>query len=526
MVMLKVLQQYYSATGDKRVIDCMTKYFRYQLNALPSKPLNHWTFWGAERGGDNLAMVYWLYNITGGKFLLELGDLIYRQTVDWASIFGLRTDDLYRQFSRHTVNVAHGFKTPAIYYQRTGDRSLIEDLHRGEKTIRTTIGYPTGLWAGDELLRYGNPSLGSELCTAVEMLYSLENVLQITGEPHWADYIERVAYNVLPTQVDDNCTMRQYYQQLNQIEVSKQQREFSTPQYGGSAQLFGLLTGFPCCTSNLHQGWPKLTQNLWYATPDNGLAAMIYAPSSVECEVGGRRVKIAERTNYPFEESVIFEISVENRGAHTFPLHLRVPEWSKSVRLSVNGNSVVIEPQNGVVVVNNKWRTGDVVKIEFDAEIAVSYWYDCGVAVERGPLLYALKMEEKWVHHDVEPSEQRLLGKEYYEVYSSSPWNWGFVKKELNEDKLSQTFTFERKDDVADYPWNLESAPMSIKARVYEMTNWKKYNGSIGPINYRMTATHAEDIAVEESIVELIPYGCTTLRIALFPTRANPVMAK
>lgn len=66
--MLKVLQQYYSATGDKRVIDCLTNYFKYQLKTLPQKPLGHWTFWGEQRGGDNLMIVYWLYNITGDAF--------------------------------------------------------------------------------------------------------------------------------------------------------------------------------------------------------------------------------------------------------------------------------------------------------------------------------------------------------------------------------------------------------------------------------------------------------------------------
>ncbi len=45
IVMLKVLKQYYSATGDKRVLDLMTRYFRYQLRELPSRPLDHWTFW-------------------------------------------------------------------------------------------------------------------------------------------------------------------------------------------------------------------------------------------------------------------------------------------------------------------------------------------------------------------------------------------------------------------------------------------------------------------------------------------------
>ena len=39
MVVLKVLKQYYSATGDKRVITFLTNYFHYQLRTLPYTPL-------------------------------------------------------------------------------------------------------------------------------------------------------------------------------------------------------------------------------------------------------------------------------------------------------------------------------------------------------------------------------------------------------------------------------------------------------------------------------------------------------
>ncbi len=52
----------------------MTKYFNYQLKELPNHPLGNWTFWGGEqRGGDNLMMVYWLYNITGDPFFTRIG---------------------------------------------------------------------------------------------------------------------------------------------------------------------------------------------------------------------------------------------------------------------------------------------------------------------------------------------------------------------------------------------------------------------------------------------------------------------
>ncbi|MCK7557580.1 glycoside hydrolase family 127 protein [Chitinophaga sedimenti] len=117
MVMLKVLKQYYSATGDQRVIKLMTNYFRYQLKELPGKPLDNWTFWAKYRGGDNLMLVYWLYNITGDEFLLELGDLLHKQTFDYTTAF-LDRKLLATQGSIHCVNLAQGFKEPMIYYQR------------------------------------------------------------------------------------------------------------------------------------------------------------------------------------------------------------------------------------------------------------------------------------------------------------------------------------------------------------------------------------------------------------------------
>jgi len=87
MVMLKVLQQYFTATRDKRVITALTNYFSYQLKELPETPLDNWTFWADRRGGDNLQVVYWLYNITGDEFLLELSELIAEQTFPWTDVF-------------------------------------------------------------------------------------------------------------------------------------------------------------------------------------------------------------------------------------------------------------------------------------------------------------------------------------------------------------------------------------------------------------------------------------------------------
>lgn len=518
MVMLKIMQQYYTATNDARVIGFLTNYFKYQLAELPKNPLGKWTFWGEQRGGDNLMVVYWLYNITGDKFLLDLGELIHKQTFNWTDIF-LNQDHLSRQHSLHCVNLAQGFKEPIVYYQQNKDPKQIQATKKAVRDIHNTIGLPTGLWGGDELLRFGKPTAGSELCTAVEMMYSLEEMLEITGDIQWADYLERVTYNALPTQVTDDYSGRQYYQQTNQVAVTRDWREFSTP-HEDTDILFGELTGYPCCTSNLHQGWPKFVQNLWYATADNGIAALVYAPSQVSAKVAnGITVNIKEETDYPFEEAIRFNISFADKKVKQafFPFHIRIPAWCKNPVVKLNGEPVTIDTYPGTVArVNHEWKNGDVLSVELPMEVAVSRWYDNSAVVERGPLVYALKMNEKWEKKTFENEKAGEYGKWYYEVTSDSPWNYALLHRSFSPEQIKTSFTVEKSSAVPIYPWNVENAPIRIKTKAKRVNNWTLVRGSAGPVPF--FTQQGNDVGEEETI-ELIPYGCTTLRITEFPVR-------
>ena len=286
MVMLKVLQQYYSATQDKRVVKLMTDYFRYQLHELPKAPLDHWTFWARYRAGDNLQAVYWLYRITGDRFLLDLADLLHKQTFDYTHAF-LNTFLLQMPGAIHGVNLAEGMKEPAVYYQQHPEARYLAATDKGLADLDRYNGMPYGLFGADESIHGDDPTQGSELCTAVEMLYTLESLVKITGKVDYADRLEKIAFNALPAQVDSDFIGRQYFQQANQVEVTKHYRNFDV-NHAGTDVCYGLFTGYTCCTANMHQGWPKFTQNLWYATPDEGLAAMVYAPCSVRTVVKGQ----------------------------------------------------------------------------------------------------------------------------------------------------------------------------------------------------------------------------------------------
>ncbi|WP_455584025.1 beta-L-arabinofuranosidase domain-containing protein [Bacteroides sp.] len=506
MVVLKILQQYYMATGDERVITTLTNYFRYQLKELPKTPLNHWTFWAQERGGDNLQVILWLYNITGEHFLLDLAELLNAQTIDWAA--RMNSPAFLRPWSTHCVNIAQGIKQPVIYGQLHELDKAVADVKRGLGILRNTYGLAHGLWGADEWLHNANPTQGSELCTIAEMMFSLESMVEITGDVDFADYLEKLAFNPLPSQVTDDYGARQYFQQANQIEVSDNARNFNVS-YQGKAQLFGVLTGYPCCTANMHQAWPKFVQNLWYATSNGGLAALMYAASTVHTTIGdGTEVMISETTDYPFDERIRFTVSLKNKKKNVrFPLYFRMPGWCEQPKVLINGVCQSDIESHEIVCLDREWKDNDRIELEFPMHISVERGYENSAWIERGPLVYALKMNEKW-----EKKNPESVSEFYYEVTSDSPWNYALLEQHVYHPEKG--FEVEKNKSTFVYPWNPESCPVRLKTEGTRIEEWKEYNHSAGPLPfspyYQMETIHPEEII-------LIPYGCTTLRISQFP---------
>ena len=514
MVMLKIMQQYYSATRDERVIDFMTKYFRYQLATLPPTPLGNWTFWAEFRACDNLQAVYWFYNITGEAFLLDLGNLLHEQSFNFIDMF-LNRDHLTRFNSIHCVNLAQGLKEPVIYYQQKPEKSYIDAVKKGLADIRKYNGQPQGMFGGDEGLHGNNPTQGSELCSAVELMYSLEKMMEITGDLTFTDHLERIAFNALPTQITDDFMNKQYFQQANQIMITRHPHNFYEDAHHAATDIiYGTRTGYPCCFSNMHQAWPKFTQSLWYATPDKGIAALAYSPSEVVAQVGdGHGISIIEDTYYPMDDKIRFTIRLSNSVKEvTFPFHLRIPEWCKGAAVTINGITDSINGGSDMAILHRPWKDGDQVILSLPMKVESSRWYENSVAIERGPLVYALKMEERWMKKEFVGKERNQFGFDYYEVSSPTKWNYGILSATIEDLEKNSQVTIDPDKQSCDYFWNVRNAPIQIKLKAKEMTSWRIYNEMTGPLPFSTSKSEQP----EEEIV-LVPYGCTTLRISEFP---------
>lgn len=518
MVMLKVLQQYYLATNDSRVISFMTNYFQYQLKTLQNCTIGKWTEWAQSRGADNTLMVQWLYGITNDKSLLQLADVIYKQTFPWSKWLGGRDWAInaatYQNdkdwMTRHGVNVGMALKDPAVNYQRTRDAKYLNDLKIGFNDLMTLHGLPMGIFSADEDLHGNDPTQGTELCAIVEAQYSLEQIVAITGDVSYMDALERMTFNALPSQTTDDYNSKQYFQIANQVQVSRGVFNFSLPFDRSMNNVYGMRSGYTCCLANMHQGWTKFASHLWYGAPGNGLAALAYSPNQITAKVGkdNTDVTINEITNYPFEDLIRFEIATKKQAA--FPLQLRIPVWCKNPSVTLNGQPLSHERKGQIVIINRTWKNGDKLVLQLPMEVTTSNWGRNSRAIERGPLVYALKLEEQWQMGNEETEGT------YYSIFPKGDWNYGLLEA-IIKDPVKNLEVKKVKEVTGNFIWNLSHAPIEIIASAKKIPGWKMLNEvAPQPVTDRTGIYKGKvDDTIEK--ITLIPYGCTKVRIVAFP---------
>lgn len=510
MVMLKVLSQYEEATGDPRVIPVLTRYFAHQLEALPGRPLRDW---GKFRWQDNALVVIWLYNRTGDSKLLDLAHLLHKQGFGWQANFAnfKYTEPVTPEkiklsennglndiaLATHGVNNGQALKAAPVWSVISGNEVDRRGFTQMLTALDTYHGLPNGMFSCDEHLAGPNPSQGSELCTVVEMMFSLEQSLAILGDAAVGDRLERLAFNALPGTFTDDMWAHQYNQEPNQVEVSLHRKPWTTD--GPESNLYGLEPNFGCCTANFHQGWPKFAASLWMASADNGLVAAAYSPCEVRTTIGSNTVHLIEETDYPFRGTVRITVSPAAPGA--FPIRLRIPAWANATTIRVNGEEQTAALTAGFCKLDRTWKAGDRIEIVFPMTPRLTRGYRESVSIDRGPLVFSYPIGENWV-------KLRTRGMTAdWQVFPSSEWNYALAVEESEAHTLVA-----EEHPLGGTPFALNGTPVSLQVPARKIPAWRAEDG----VANLMPQSPVSSDEAEETIT-LVPYAAAKLRITSFP---------
>jgi uncharacterized protein len=503
----KVLAQYHEATGDAAVLNAVLGNLKAVHAALKRTPLFHW---GRFRWFEGLIPVFYVYEITAEPWLLDLARQLRQQGFDYSAFYQEETvtSPTPRRgrwnFQKHVVNTAMALKAYALSWRLTGNDAERRFSTRMLDLLDRYHGQVTGMFTGDECLSGKNPIQGTELCAVVEALYSLEQLVLLTGNPAYADRLERIAFNALPATFAPNMWSHQYDQQVNQVQCTiNPDHMWSTN--GPESNLFGLEPNYGCCTSNMHQGWPKFAAHLWMRTPDDGLAVMAYAPSSARCTIHGIPVRAILHTDYPFRERLTLTIAAEQPVR--FPLSLRVPAWAEGATLRLPDESEQTLTPGSFHRLERKWTGATELTLRFPMKPKVGAGYHQAVTIERGPLVYGLQIGETWTRVNADKPHRELPHADF-EVRPSTPWNYGLL---LNESTPETSLRFED-HPVGPQPFSPEGAGVLCKVQGRRLPGWRLEHGWAAEL---APGPHESNEPLQT--LTLLPYGCTNLRVAEFP---------
>ncbi len=187
----------------------------------------------------------------------------------------------------------------------------------------------------------------------------------------------------------------------------------------------------------------------------------------------------------------------------TFPLTYRVPCWAVNASAKLNGGECSCELESGTwKTVEREWNDGDTLELMFPAKFEIERRWNDSVAIKRGPLVYSLKIGERWEvirEHPVCPD---------YAVYPTTAWNYGLILDLENPDSSIEI----KRNKVSDSNWAPDKAPIELKVKGRKIPEWQLENNCAGELPQSPVKSNEP---IEE--LTLIPYGCAKLRITEFP---------
>ena len=390
---------HYQATGKRNFLDIAIKYADCVCREIGNGPQQKKYVPGHQIA--EMALVK-LYMVTGDKKYLDQAKF-FLDTRGYTS-----RKDTYSQAHKPVVeqDEAVGHAVRAVYMYSgmadvaaiTGDSSYIKAIDKiWDNIVSKKIYITGGIGAHHAGEAFGNnyelPNLSAycETCTAIGNVYMNYRLFLLHGDAKYFDVLERTLYNGLISGVSLDGGSFFYPNPLSS------NGKYSRKPWFGCA----------CCPSNVSRFIPSLPGYV-YAVKNDQVYVNLYLSNKAELKVDKKKILLEQETGYPCNGDIRLKIT---QGNQDFTMKLRIPGWVRgnvlpgdlysyadnqkpAYQVSVNGQTVESDVNDGYLSIARKWKKGDVVEVHFDmipriVKANPKVEADHGrVAVERGPIVY------------------------------------------------------------------------------------------------------------------------------------------
>lgn len=345
-----------------------------------------------------------LYRVTGKKEYLDLAKFFLDVRGPDGQEYNQAHERVVDQHSAvgHAVRATYMYTAMADIAALTGDESYLKAINDIWQDVVNKKMYITGgIGATGHGEAFGpaydlpNMSAYAETCASIANVFWNSRMFLLHGDAKYMDVLERTLYNGL----------------LSGISLSGDHFFYPNPLASMGQHQRGSWFSCACCISNMTRFLPSVPGYV-YAQNNNDLYVNLFMSSSSEIDLPDGKVKIMQKTNYPWDGHV--ELEVDPQKNRRFTLKIRIPGWAqqkpvpgdlyrfiddeaKPVTLMVNNKPVKYEISKGYAVLERRWEAGDKILLELpmETEKVIAHEkvkHDKGkFTFQRGPLVYCLE---------------------------------------------------------------------------------------------------------------------------------------
>lgn len=378
------------------------------------------TFWLGINSASILEPVIKMYNITGKEAYLSFAEYIIDfLTNSKANIIALALENKLMPY-QYPVTKAYEmmscFEGLLEYYRVTGEEkwktaviNFADSVKKSDITVIGCAGCEHELFNHAVATQTDTDYMGimQETCVTVTWMKLCNQLLLLTGDGKYADYIEQSFYNALYGAVNNNQNKTNggfLFDSYSPLTLGKRGRMVGGYKNISSDKYYGCCAAIGAAGTAL----PLLTA---ITTTNDGIAINYYEQGNAT--VNGYNLAI--ETNYPAEETIKIKIidACQDKGC----IYLRIPEFSgKNTKIFINGQAHPMESlrESSYLSLCKEWKGGDTIEIIFDMNPRTIR--PCGVvgkdetkdyfAVLYGPLVLARDAQITQVGNSVKFSDK------------------------------------------------------------------------------------------------------------------------